>query len=292
MTSYAVYLKKKNFPYPEDVVIGSNKKIGELIEGPADYYRSTIDDALRKLEEKGLVKILDKVSKRKRVAGLTFSGLIWYLQNVKDGFNHIFDYYSGLFPLRTVKKLLLREEYEDLLPFLPLWKTMTKALGEAMCLERIEKTAKDFFALEEVKLKIEAFDFEVEGYLQLPPPGWMKMRYPDYYDRFALRCNGERNQEVVNFIKKPENAMLLKSYIAYLAIHDLNKVAKLTKEQIINLQVNIDSQKETAHFEDRETGINSIFGKGRLQEFFPRYSEIRYFFTGMFVHNLVWSKPS
>jgi hypothetical protein len=292
MTSYALYLKKKNFPYQEDAVIIPKEKTIRLIEGPADYYRSTIDDSIRKLEDKSLVKILDKVSKRTRIAGLTFSGLIWYLQNAKGGFTHIFDYYSKLFPLRTVKKHLLCEEYENLLPFLPLWKSMSKTLGEAMCIEKLEKTAKDFFAIEHTKLKIEALDIEVEEYLQLPPPSWMKMLDLEYYNRFTQRCNGERNQKVVNFLKKPENLKLLNSYIAYLAMYDLSEISKLSREEIIKVQSNLNSEIELAYFEGREIGVNSILSKERLLEYFPRYSEIQYLFTGMFVHDLIWSKPS
>jgi hypothetical protein len=169
---------------------------------------------------------------------------------------------------------------------------MTKTLGEAMCLEIIEKTARDFFALEEVKLKIEAFDLEVEGYLQLPPPSWMKMLDPEYYDRFDQRCNGERNQKVVYFLKKPENLKLLNSYIAYLAIYDLSEISKLPQEEIIAVQPKLNSERELAYFEEREIGATSVFNRERLQEYFPRYSEIQHFFTGILVHNLIWSKSS
>jgi len=292
MTSYNIYLKKKKFPYPEDAIAIPEKRILELSKDPTDYCRSTIDDSVRKLEDKGLVKILDRVSKEKRTVGLTFSGLIWCMANVKDGFNHVFEVYSGLFPLRTVRKHLLCEEYQNLVPFLPLWKTMTKTLGEAMCLEELERTAKNFFALEKTKLKIDAFDLEVEGYLQTVPPLWMKTKESEYYDRFAQRCKGERNQKIVNFIKKPENMMLLKSYIAYLAIHDLNEISKLSQEETIKVQSKLDSEKELSYLEEREIGTNSIFSKERLQEFYTNYSRIEYFFTGMFMDNLIWSKNS
>jgi len=102
------------------------------------------------------------------------------------------------------------------------------------------------------------------------------------------RCEGARNAKVVEFLKKPENTMLLNSYIAYLAIYDLNKIAKLTEKELALAQSEIDSEKELAYFEHRKAGTNSLFTKERLKEFFPRYSSIEYVFTGLFVHNLIW----
>jgi hypothetical protein len=287
MTSYGLYQKKAKFPFPEDAtIISPYEKITEI--DPKDYHRSTIDDSIRKLEDKRLVKILNKISKTKRVAGLTFPGIIWYLQNTKDGFNSVHQFYLKLTPKRTPKKIILFEEYENLIPFLPFWKTMTETLGNAICLEKLESTAKEFFALKEVKLTIKPLDFDVEGFLQLPPPLWMKDAQPKFYHRIGKRCKENRNQKAINFIKKPENLMLLNCYIAYLAIHDLSYVSKLNKDHLYKIHSELDSEKELAYFEEREIGSSSLFSKERIQEFFPKYSGIQYFFTGMFVEHLIW----
>jgi hypothetical protein len=35
---------------------------------------------------------------------------------------------------------------------------------------------------------------------------------------------------------------------------------------------------------------NPLFKGGRLKEFFPKFASIEYFFTGMFVENLLWTE--
>jgi hypothetical protein len=48
-------------------------------------------------------------------------------------------------------------------------------------------------------------------------------------------------------------------------------------------------EKELAYLENRKIADNPLFTK-RLFKFFPKYSELNYYFTGMFVNNLLWNQ--
>jgi hypothetical protein len=51
------------------------------------------------------------------------------------------------------------------------------------------------------------------------------------------------------------------------------------------------SETELAYFENREFSFsNSLFTGGRIKEFLSKYFEVEYFFTGMFVNNLLWDR--
>ena len=50
------------------------------------------------------------------------------------------------------------------------------------------------------------------------------------------------------------------------------------------------SEGELAFFEDRKIEDNRLF-PDRLKEFFPKYAPLKYMFTGLFIHELIW-KPT
>ncbi|MHA2347732.1 MAG: hypothetical protein ACXACP_13515, partial [Candidatus Hodarchaeales archaeon] len=52
----------------------------------------------------------------------------------------------------------------------------------------------------------------------------------------------------------------------------------------------LDSEKELAYFEKRETGSNHLFRGNRLKEYFPKYAGIEFFFTGLFTEKFLWKE--
>jgi hypothetical protein len=90
-------------------------------------------------------------------------------------------------------------------------------------------------------------------------------------------------------LKSNEALVLRNSYIAYLAVHNIWQLSGKNFRDIESHN-SLKSETELAYFENRQIDSNPLFKGDRLLEFFPKYASIEYFFTGMFVENLLWNK--
>jgi len=101
-----------------------------------------------------------------------------------------------------------------------------------------------------------------------------------------------RDEDITKYLRGKEAASLRDAYIAYLITKDIQRLSRESKDDVKRLLNELESEKELAYFEKRQVGPNPIFKGGRLKEFLPKYAGIEYFFTGMFVENLLWSKKA
>jgi hypothetical protein len=96
-----------------------------------------------------------------------------------------------------------------------------------------------------------------------------------------------RVENVWNFLKEEKAQILRDSYIAFLAAQDIAEYFNVTNENNEKSLTQLKSEQELADFENREILSNPLFTEERFWGFFLKYSKIKYFFTGMFVYNLL-----
>jgi hypothetical protein len=210
---------------------------------------------------------LPRAHESRKGVGLTFLGLMCYLQNMKDS-NEIMD--------RKFENAI--HNYSILVPFSAQWNSLINDLGEEKCIGAFEKTVKEFVNIQNVQLRIELVKLEFNGFLKRssftsPPQG--------------IKITKERDDQVGKCLKRKDMSLLRNSYIAYLATSDIWTLDEETLERILP---ELESEKELAYLEDRSTDTNSLFKGNRLKEFLPEYADIGHFFTGIFVNNLLWNE--
>lgn len=232
------------------------------------YHYPFILKIVKRLEKKGLVRTRKDTSgpRTQKIVELTFTGLMLYLQNSDD-------------------KLRLEYAFKycrDLIPFSTLWKSMTKKLGEKKCIMALEKTVKEFVDIGKAKFRIRPMKLKFEGFLESPR---MLMREAPEVDTIR-----EIDTDIAQYLRSKEALLLKNSYIAYLIVHDIPTLSGESRETIEKMISKLESEKELAYLEDRNVGTDLLFKGDRLREYIPKYASIEYFFTGMFVKNLLWNK--
>jgi hypothetical protein len=95
---------------------------------------------------------------------------------------------------------------------------------------------------------------------------------------------------VSSFLESEEAVLLRETYIAYLITEDFQKLSDMSETDIKTKLPILKSVTELARFEKDENGSISLFSEKGLSRFFPKYGSIEYYFTGMFVFNLLWDK--
>jgi hypothetical protein len=140
-------------------------------------------------------------------------------------------------------------------------------------------TVNNFYVDNKVSFRLEPLEIVVET-------------YPNYSGEIAdnpifLERN-ERDPVVADFLKKEEVILLKEAYIAYLLNEDLNSLHETNADKVEKKLSELKSVKESGFFENEEKTNTNLFSKEGLTKFFPKYSGIEYFFTGMFVNNLLW----
>jgi hypothetical protein len=92
---------------------------------------------------------------------------------------------------------------------------------------------------------------------------------------------------------KREGATLLReAYVAYLINEDLNFIRYMDANEIEQELPKLKSMSEFNFFRSTDKAEPSLLSKEGLSKFFPKYSGKEYYFTGMFVNNLLWDKKS
>lgn len=261
-------LSKRKYYLPEKISTGLFfRKLTEKHRKGIKYHYPFIYNTVKGLRKRNLVQVSkDKSGPRtKNIVSLTFSGLMLYLQGSTH--KRKFDY--------AIKN------YPKLFPFSKNIETLAKFLGHERVVEALNIAVKDCVCLRKARFRIRHLQLEFEGFLRSVP-------------LFRKTSHGEvlksRNQKVVNYLKNEDALELRNSYIGYLAVHDIEKLSGRGKEQVENLIPKLDSEKELAYFENKQVKTNQLFKGDRLKEFFPKYAAIEFFFTGMFVDNLLWTK--
>ena len=256
---YALSKASNPFPTVTTSIFGPSLEHKRALgKKPPNYSYTAIHKSANSLERKGLTHTIRYTHgpQSKRIVGLTFIGLILYLQNSneRDRFEKVFT------------------TYPDLIPFSPQWNLLNERIGKQKCIEDLEKTVKRFVALRRARFTLKPLKTVFEGYLQ-----------PNY-----SLCRKNRNKDVAEFLEDKEVFLLLKSYIAYLACHDIDRLSILDNENIKEVICKLDSEEELAYFEKRDISANPLFRGKRLKKFLPEYAKLEYFFTGMYVATLLW----
>lgn len=223
---------------------------------------------LRRLERKGLLKIAKDTSRDRirQIAQPTFSGLMLYLTNSpkNERFKHVFGHHS------------------DVIPFSSQWHIITNKLGREKCGNALEQTTKDFVEIAKVRFHLRRLGMEFEGFLE--SPRMLMRKVPE------SNVVKEKDIEVAKYLESKEAQLLRDSYIAYLIVHDIKELSWESKEETEKLLAGLESERELACLEERQGNPDPLFKGKRLREFLPKYAGIEYFFTGMFVNNLLWVK--
>jgi hypothetical protein len=74
------------------------------------------------------------------------------------------------------------------------------------------------------------------------------------------------------------------------SIEDFQKLCNLDETEIRAKLPKLKSVTEFAILEKNDNASTSLFSSKGLSRFFPKYESIEYYFTGMFVFNLLWEK--
>jgi hypothetical protein len=221
--------------------------------------------------------------KSTRMLEITFEGLIWYFREIaavsKRRIIRFFKSYQEpyLYKSKHRKNRYLLESYKRLIPFCPLWKGMVKQIGDK-CLDKLTMPVSNFYVDEKTLFKIESLDLYVET-------------FPNYSGELTDRIyHFERDPIIVSYLKREEATLLREAYIAYLVNEDLNFLRYMNADKIEQELPTLKSTKEFAFFESVDKSLECLLSKNGMNEFFPKYSGIEYYFTGMFVNNLLWNK--
>jgi hypothetical protein len=258
---YAIAHKARDFPEINATLSPSSWK-RPVKRLRYDYH--FVYSKVRELVKKGLVQTRSFNNQEPKV-GLTFLGLIFYLQNLKD-------VQKG--PFEKLKHVL--RNYRTLIPLFTNWELMTKQLGTEKCNKAFNETITDF-KLSKAKFRIRPINLAFHGFLK--NSGFTKALTPEY----------ERVEKVSEYLKSNEALVLRNSYIAYLAVHNIRQLSGKNLRDIKSHN-SLESEVELAYFENRQISSNPLFKGDRLLELFPKYASIEYFFTGIFVENLLWNE--
>lgn len=252
---------------PDMTVEEAKTKLVDL-KKPKSYQRTSIYKTVKKLLAKNLVELSKDTSgnKIKTIVEPTLQGLILYLQSPFDEgkWEDVLDVFSHVFP------------------FSDKWKPMITILGKEKCIQALERTVKDFIEIRRARFLLGPLKMKFEGFLESP-----RMLLREVPEVQVIR---ERDMQVAQYLMGREFTILRDSYIAYLALQDIRTLSGESREETERMIPEMESEKELAYLERRDTDTNSIFKHKRLKEFLPKYAGLEYFFTGMFVKNLLWNE--
>lgn len=220
-----------------------------------------------------------------RIIGLTFGGLMWYFREVgkptrkKDIVDFFFRRFKEPYDFKSRRRRnrFVLESHKELVPFCSLWYEMVQEIGEE-CMDRFSTTVDNFYVGDKVSLKIEPLGLEIKSYQNYSGELVEGVFFP--------RSN---RQLVVNYLGKEESIMLREAYIAYLVSEDFKRLGNMDESEIRSRIPRLKSVTELENLEKSRESFHLFSEKG-LSRFFPKYESIGYFFTGLFIFNLLWEK--
>lgn len=255
---------KETYDLPEQVnssiaPIVPKEKVGK--REPYEY--PFVRKSVLNLEKKGLVKITrDTTGNRTRkVVELTFPGLSLYLRGSveRDRFRNAIKHHSKL------------------IPFSKQWESVKKLCGEEKCTETFSQTANSCINLIRAKFRVRPVKLDFEGF--------MKTTFP--VSHILRKTVRERDEKFSEYLGTEKALVLRDSYIAYLVMKDLSQLSGENLDYVEGILSKLESEKEFSYLV-KNRDPTPLFKSKKLREFLPKYASIEYFFTGMFVENLLW----
>ena len=117
--------------------------------------------------------------------------------------------------------------------------------------------------------------------------------FPNYSGECTDRIfSFEKDLTVADYLKSDGATLLRDAYVAYLVNEDLNFIRYMDANEIEQELPKLKSMSEFNFFRGTEKAELSLLSKEGLSKFFPKYSGKEYYFTGMFMNNLLWTKKS
>jgi hypothetical protein len=273
------------------------------LKQPLKYKRPFIFKVVESLERKGLVKTEFRTSTVKLKNGFmpvvkklvmpTVAGLILYLQN-----SDLQNSFTECMGLERTEKEKEKIENRRLVPFVDFWDFIIKQTnGKAMennksndpdkdvggkkCFMALAKTIKDFSGIFRARFVVNPHKVKYNGYVKVP--GSMIL-----FEEWNAEVERERGQQIAELLKNPKLAILVGAYLAYLINKDIRNMSLVNTEDIPEALSQLDSEKEFMFFRPELAKQGSLFKDGRLKDYVPKYSNVNYFFTGLFIKNLLW----
>ena len=241
-------------------MMGREGRIGETVT----YNYSFVNKKVKELEKGWLVEDLGKGSRRSKIVGLTFAGLLLYLLGSTD---------KGKFENAVT-------HYGRWLRFSDLWSQLKEALGQERVAEALDRAVSDFSNLILAKFRVRPINLEFEGLL----------REELLLQKGSARHESHlRDPDTVGLLQKKKAFILKNSYLAYLAVHDICRLSGKDRSIVERLLPTMTSEEELRYIEGRNDKRNSLL-MNRLKEYFPMYARYDFFLTGMFVENLLWKE--
>ena len=94
----------------------------------------------------------------------------------------------------------------------------------------------------------------------------------------------------MSFLQKDEAVLLREAYVAYLVANDFKRLGNMNEAEIITKIPTLKSVTEMANLEKNTHESMNLFTEKGFSRFFPKYDSIEWYFTGMFVFNMLWEK--
>jgi hypothetical protein len=229
------------------------------------YPYSVVHRKVKELENKFLVEDTKRGLRNSRIIELTFLGLLLYLVGSMD---------KDKFKNAVIHNRCL-------LPFSGLWDQMNEAIGKERVAEALDQAVKDCSNLRLALFKVRSIGLEFKALL----------REDLILKKEPLRAGYVRDPSAVRLVQKEEAQILKNSYLAYLAVHEMLKLAGKHKKEAEELLPHMTFAKELAFIEKRKSIESSIL-TDRFKEYFTIYVHPAFFLTGMFVNNLLWKKKT
>lgn len=269
-------LKVDYFPQPKATTFYNTFDLQKITDMIPEYDRSAYTYSLKRLEKKSLVSLMG--FKRKKLYFLSLQGIIWYLQNIDNGFTYLMQNYLKLYPLKTTKSQVIASFYEETFPIIRFWSSLP--ILNRRLLEVLYQTADAFGALEELNLYIKALNLEVTVFL--------KHGSSAIANSLVMQNSQGINTNLVDFLR--DNELLLNSYLAFLLVNDLKQVSGLEKAEFNYLIPSLTSEIVSAYFENTKPGASSLLSEKIHDTNFLSFFDLSHLFVGMFISNLLWTK--
>jgi hypothetical protein len=235
---------------------------------------------VKKLSKKGLISVYeDKRGVRpKKIINLTLEGFVVYIlswnllrfRNDSKIYDKIINY--------IYKSIFLHKE---LLPFSSHWGNIQQILGKEVLYSGLLETCNIIGAILNFYIKNPAIEFT--SFI----PNILKNNGIFISGDRSKSKNIQHDNEILKYIKK--NKDLREILQSHLVLKDLFYSYHGYKDNVPNNNWN--SEKMSAFFEDRNISDNQIFKNRRFGEFFPKYADIKYSFTGLFLDGFIWEVP-
>jgi len=226
--------------------------------------------SVKNLEEQRFIKSEKdpSSSRRRKLLKLQMTGMIVFIVHWKDHRAEFID---------SMEKSI--HAHEELFPFSRQWSEIGGIVGNNAAVKKLAPIAWDLCDAREVTVEVDEPKLKFDA--------WVGRFVGRMFFRNEVTFEGkERDKNFADFLG--EHDELRNAYIAYLAVEDILDLDRRVLR--IEHPKEFRSEKELAFFEKRDVGDNLLSREGRLKEIFPKYTSLKYAFTGRFMYELMWRK--